>query len=167
MFSSYMRDDCIFAIDDYHAPDAEDKATKVKPWIDEQVAAGRLRDGVLLGGTWFGRLNGAAARQYMRNLPAFTRDAGSAYMAYIEADCAFDDVDAPSRSPLRLYEDGRELGPAHAAHADIRTLGGGQFSHWRAALPGMSCLFFPRATTQTRVSTGAITKRTWARGALR
>ena len=34
------------------------------------------------------------------------------------------------RSPLRLFEDGRELGPAHAAHVDIRGIGLGQFSHW-------------------------------------
>ncbi len=33
-------------------------------------------------------------------------------------------------STLELYEDGRLLGPAHAAHADIRALGRGRWSHW-------------------------------------
>jgi hypothetical protein len=33
-------------------------------------------------------------------------------------------------STLRLFEDGKELLPAHAPHADIRTLGTGRWSHW-------------------------------------
>ncbi len=37
--------------------------------------------------------------------------------------------DVPA-SKLRLFEDGQELGPAHAAHADIRAQGRGRFSHW-------------------------------------
>lgn len=37
---------------------------------------------------------------------------------------------APTRSRLQLYEDGRALGPAQAAHADIGTSGMGRFSHW-------------------------------------
>ena len=36
------------------------------------------------------------------------------------------------RSTLELYEDGKLLGPAHASHADTRTLGGGRWSHWGA-----------------------------------
>lgn len=152
MFAPYLREDCIFAIDDYHAPGAQEKAAKIKPWIDEQVAACRLRDGQLLGGTWFGQLNGAAAREYMLGLAAFTHDEGAAYMAYFESDCPHDDLDAPARSPLLLFEDGRELGPAHAPHVDIRTQGKGRFSHWRAALPGMGCLFFS-ASDNTNPST--------------
>ncbi|NPV48088.1 MAG: hypothetical protein HPY69_14130 [Armatimonadetes bacterium] len=35
-------------------------------------------------------------------------------------------------SDLVLLEDGRPLGPAHAAHADIRKTGGGLYSHWGA-----------------------------------
>lgn len=37
-------------------------------------------------------------------------------------------------SPLRLYEDGIPLGPAHTLHADIRAQGGGRFSHWGGSL---------------------------------
>ncbi|MBI2298873.1 MAG: carbohydrate-binding protein [Armatimonadetes bacterium] len=33
-------------------------------------------------------------------------------------------------STLHLFEDGKELGPAHFLHADIRTKGEGRFSHW-------------------------------------
>lgn len=37
-------------------------------------------------------------------------------------------------SKLRLFEDGRELGPAHALHADIREQGKGRFSHWHTVI---------------------------------
>jgi len=43
---------------------------------------------------------------------------------------AGDGQGTPRRSTLRLFEDGKELGPAHAVHASIAALGGGQFSHW-------------------------------------
>jgi hypothetical protein len=38
--------------------------------------------------------------------------------------------DAEALSRLRLFEDDRQLGPAHALHDDIRTQGGGRYSHW-------------------------------------
>ena len=53
-----------------------------------------------------------------------------------------DSVAEPQCSTLRLFEDGREIGPAHSLHDEIRNLGGGRFSHWgprlylSAALPG-------------------------------
>ncbi len=53
-----------------------------------------------------------------------------------------DSADAAQRSTLRLFEDDREIGPAHSLHDDIRALGGGRFSHWgdrlylSAASPG-------------------------------
>jgi hypothetical protein len=47
---------------------------------------------------------------------------------------AGDDLSDPCRSTLRLFEDEREIGPAHAEHEVIRTLGGGRFSHWGTTL---------------------------------
>ncbi len=41
-----------------------------------------------------------------------------------------DHSDAPYRSPCRLYEDDKALGPAHAMHRQIRNIGEGLFSHW-------------------------------------
>lgn len=41
---------------------------------------------------------------------------------------------APARSGLRVFEDGRELGPAHSMHDDIRRVGEGRFSHWDRSL---------------------------------
>ncbi len=37
-------------------------------------------------------------------------------------------------STLRMFEDGRELGPAHAVHVDIRNQGQGRYSHWNTVL---------------------------------
>ena len=31
---------------------------------------------------------------------------------------------------MRLLEDGKPLGPAHALHQSIRDEGGGRYSHW-------------------------------------
>jgi SAM-dependent methyltransferase len=42
-----------------------------------------------------------------------------------------DDSNSPMVSSLELVEDGVALGPPHAAHARIRSLGRGLFSHWR------------------------------------
>jgi Sulfotransferase family len=41
-----------------------------------------------------------------------------------------DNLEQPYRSPLRLFEDGVPLGPAHSLHALIRNEGRGRFSHW-------------------------------------
>ena len=35
-----------------------------------------------------------------------------------------------SRSDLRLFEDGVEIGPGRSTHADVRRFGAGRFSHW-------------------------------------
>jgi len=36
----------------------------------------------------------------------------------------------PTASGLRLFEDGRQLGPAHSIHAEIAAKGGGRYSDW-------------------------------------
>lgn len=45
-----------------------------------------------------------------------------------------DTDDAPERSPLLLYEAGRELGPGHEQHALVRELGRGCYSFWKDTL---------------------------------
>jgi len=42
-----------------------------------------------------------------------------------------DSADNNQRSPVLIYENGRQLGPAHSKHADIAALGMGRYSHWR------------------------------------
>jgi len=45
--------------------------------------------------------------------------------------------DQNGKSTLRLFEDDKELLPAHSPHADIRAQGGGHWSHW-----GSSTIYF-------------------------
>ena len=45
-----------------------------------------------------------------------------------------DTSNAPLTSALELFEDGRPLGPAHAAHDIVRNAGAGAFSHWLDSL---------------------------------
>jgi hypothetical protein len=42
-----------------------------------------------------------------------------------------DKIDFWMRSPLRLFEDDRPLGPSHSLHTHIRNTGRGAYSHWR------------------------------------
>jgi hypothetical protein len=44
------------------------------------------------------------------------------------------DTSGEVTSNLELSENGRLLGPAHTPHADIRSQGGGRFSHWNDSL---------------------------------
>ena len=48
---------------------------------------------------------------------------------HLNLDELADTDDAPGRSPLVFFEDGRPLSPAHSLIADIRAKGGGRFSH--------------------------------------
>ena len=63
-----------------------------------------------------------------------SHEAGRCWVAEVPARIPGDTEATPAISSLRLFEDGRELGPAHALHDDIRRLGGGRFSHWGGSL---------------------------------
>lgn len=41
-----------------------------------------------------------------------------------------DTMDDPFRSPIRVLEDGKPLPWPHAPHSEIRSCGGGRYSHW-------------------------------------
>ena len=64
---------------------------------------------------------------YKGAISASQSERGHCFIAELPPDLL---SDRDSTSSLRLFEDGRELGPAHAAHDSIRTLGSGRFSHW-------------------------------------
>lgn len=63
---------------------------------------------------------------------SFRHDAGFAWIADLprELEGGTDTDAAPYRSRLRLVENGRELGPAHAVHDAIRDTGNGGYSFW-------------------------------------
>lgn len=45
-----------------------------------------------------------------------------------------DDANNSQVSELRVFENGKEIGPAHSNHATIRSIGKGSFSHWGTSL---------------------------------
>jgi hypothetical protein len=60
---------------------------------------------------------------------------GSRYVSPLPDDALTgDDPVSPARSTLRLFENGFELGPAHALHEAIARDGSGAFSHWGRVL---------------------------------
>ena len=65
-------------------------------------------------------------------------DSGFLYIAPVTSarnrfySLSSDSMSHPDASQLRLFEDGRPLGPAHSLHDAVRELGGGRFSHWGA-----------------------------------
>jgi hypothetical protein len=58
------------------------------------------------------------------------RGPGEPGLAYVYALLNNSQSDKGGTSTLRLFEDGKELGPAHSPHVDIRTKGQGRWSHW-------------------------------------
>jgi hypothetical protein len=72
-----------------------------------------------------------ARRPYAGLVTKVELDQGHCYTAPLPAYLL---SDLGSHSSLLLFEDERALGPAHVAHDDIRTSGGGRFAHWGARL---------------------------------
>lgn len=62
-----------------------------------------------------------------------TQQQGDGYLFIVAQDFGIAS-DTTGTSSLRLFENGVELLPAHSLHADIRSHGGGRFSHWGSAL---------------------------------
>ena len=61
----------------------------------------------------------------------FRQESGFAWQVRLpDLAHAADTVDAPRRSPVVLLEDGRALWLRHTLHEEIRTQGGGTYSHW-------------------------------------
>jgi hypothetical protein len=71
---------------------------------------------------------------------AITSELGAAYIAAVPYDKSLpyvpqgDANEAPHRSGLALFENGRALGPPHAPHSQIRERGSGQYSHWNNSI---------------------------------
>jgi SAM-dependent methyltransferase len=60
---------------------------------------------------------------------------GLCWSLVLPAGIPFGDSPRDERfSPLRLFENGLELGPPHTLHSEIRVQGGGRFSHWGHSL---------------------------------
>ncbi|MDP1569140.1 MAG: class I SAM-dependent methyltransferase [Vicinamibacterales bacterium] len=67
----------------------------------------------------------------VRPLVAFAPEQGHAWETRLpEHREIADSMDTPTRSRLVLLEDGRPLPLRHSLHADVRSRGAGQYSHW-------------------------------------
>jgi hypothetical protein len=65
----------------------------------------------------------------------FQKEQGNCWTAALQQHtAAADNSKESSRSKLVMYEDGKPLGPGHAMHDEIRTKGGGKYSHWNDTL---------------------------------
>jgi len=64
---------------------------------------------------------------YSGALTSFTPERGCCFLAPLPQGLL---SDRDSASSLRVYEDGKAMGPAHASHAEIRESGAGRYSHW-------------------------------------
>ena len=72
------------------------------------------------------RLLGRGRRGELRDIKP---DQDRAFVASIPVRCV-SDAEVVDASRIRLLEDGKPLGPAHASHEDVRRLGAGCYSHW-------------------------------------
>jgi hypothetical protein len=70
-------------------------------------------------------------RRFSGEVSGFEKESGHCWLAGVPERLV---SDKEAASPLRLYEDGVALGPAHCTHAEIRGEGRGRYSHWGAAL---------------------------------
>nr|WP_068893329.1 pectate lyase [Pedobacter panaciterrae] len=62
------------------------------------------------------------------NVSKANSDGGFSYKVY-EIPVS-GDSGTGSTSTMKVFENGKELGPGHSNHADIRSIGKGRFSHW-------------------------------------
>ncbi len=68
------------------------------------------------------------------NVSSATKQGNYAFVVAHDFGTPADDSNNLTRSTLRIFENGTELLPAHAPHADIRSTGNGRFSHWQTNL---------------------------------
>jgi glycosyltransferase involved in cell wall biosynthesis/2-polyprenyl-3-methyl-5-hydroxy-6-metoxy-1,4-benzoquinol methylase len=84
------------------------------------------------GASWADELLPAELRyrDYVK-LTEIRPDSGKGWVASLPSHRAFaDSLTHPDRSKLVLIEDERVLGPAHAMHEVVRSVGKGTYSHW-------------------------------------
>ncbi|MDB4919707.1 pectate lyase [Mucilaginibacter sp.] len=86
-------------------------------------------DSISMGSLSTSNAASVAPTVYSINSSTIRHDDGHAYKTGPISNTG-DSNEKPTRSTLKLYENGVALGPAHIAHNDIRDIGRGAFSHW-------------------------------------
>lgn len=75
-----------------------------------------------------------SGEQVKLDLTKASKESGYAYYIDLNIPITGDSNTQPTVSSLKVFENGKELGPAHASHKDIRSTGNGRFSHWGNSL---------------------------------
>jgi predicted O-methyltransferase YrrM len=137
LYRRLLADEALLVLDDYAAEAAPDKQALVRPFVDDMVRQGALGEyGVFKFGTWFGRLNGLAGKAVLdRVSQPFAHEHGYCYTYSSIFPVAASAMGLEQRSGVVLLEDGRPLGPGNSLHDEIRSVGGGRFSHWISSNP--------------------------------
>jgi hypothetical protein len=79
--------------------------------------------------------DGPRAEKVVRLVPPFSSVGGFAFVGKAAELADFgDDLEDNFRSPVLLFENNRQLGPAHSLHANIAAHGNGRFSHWGSSV---------------------------------
>jgi parallel beta-helix repeat protein len=82
------------------------------------------------GGVTSGNQTAVTCNKISLGLSGLIMDGGFAYRVNRTFGIPADSKTSWSRSKLRLFENGLEIGPGHTGHAEIRSTGKGRFSHW-------------------------------------
>jgi len=104
--------------------------------------------------------------QHLAITGPFVHDAGNAFEASLPDLAPYSDSATSQQSNLRLYEDGRQLGPAHSVQLDIRDLGRGRFSHLGAVVIFSASDNSDPNTNGRRYTVDYIPPLSWRRGLL-
>ncbi len=119
-------------------PDSLDKAIPIQSLYGRKFTGEACPAGAV---EWFSPYELLAGRRVMSREPvevelsSFGANGGLMWGAALPESCApGDSSQNPIISGAALFEDGKLLGPAHAMHETIRTVGRGAYSHWGASL---------------------------------
>jgi hypothetical protein len=127
-YGQYISESCLLAFDDYKC--AEVKSARVDATVNLLMRTGAVRQTCVIGNTWFGEVLGAEGLRILRRAGnLFVKDEGPCVTVAIVRPWT-PDSHYGIASEMRLFEDGREIGPAHTRHVDIRSLGRGRYSHY-------------------------------------
>jgi catechol 2,3-dioxygenase-like lactoylglutathione lyase family enzyme len=81
-------------------------------------------------------------------------ESGYAYTLHSDFGGLPHDSDTATASPVRLFENGVELGPAHSAHQNVRSIGRGAFNDW--SVGSDSLLYFSSSDNSDPRSNGRV-----------
>lgn len=92
--------------------------------------------------------------QNLINVSQAVHDNGYAYYVAQNFGTPADNNKYPTRSKLRIYENGVELTPPHSKHRDIQNIGQGRYSHW--ADGGFVALYFSASDNTNPKTNGRV-----------